>query len=702
MQRALLPSTFLVAMAACGPAAPHANLQQAPGSGDAAEASTPGGRGSGPVVDVAVGWGHACALAQDGSVWCWGANRMGEVGDGTHRVRDTARRVKGLTDAVAISASAFATCAVRRIGTVVCWGSLGGKKSAAPEPIEGVAGAVEVSVAASHACARTSDGHVACWGDNRFGQLGDGTFTQRASAADVAGVEGAVGVATGSNGVSCAWNAEGVAKCWGNDGYGVLGRPTSAKCGATPCDPQPGRIEAPDVIDVAADDHSLCAVERSGDVRCWGVTNSCMRGREGMGGDDEPAWRRSSVVPGLKATALRSNLCALDASGKLSCWGRDALARGVPSPQTCGPGPATDVVPPSATKVAIGLFLSCAVSTEGVTCWGEASDGERGNGNRDAAVRAPVVGILEDAPADEPLPVVALAASLSSTASPGFALVWKNAVLHTREHEPVGRLAPYEDDQRGESYDFRTLVRVVDVSGEWATIETTPSDARELQCSGERLERPYRLRASVRMRDLSPVVARDVTATFEDGTEISVGKGTAVEPVKGGFQIEGLRIALPLDPSAFGLSFEKPGLESVPRTDRWLADDARVFLGGLRVATRRTFGLGAIELRGDTQLATIASPCLTMRVRVEGDPVASGGGAGIFDMGGGRSFRIAAGAPAYWSNGTSAGETTSQWSSSSAPETIDGRMCFKLGEVAICHDPNDVTAPSSESAAHER
>lgn len=75
------------------------------------------------IVQLSPGQRHSCALASAGSVHCWGANDLGQLGDGTGRASATqAVQVRGVDDAVQISASSDATCALRADTTVVCWG----------------------------------------------------------------------------------------------------------------------------------------------------------------------------------------------------------------------------------------------------------------------------------------------------------------------------------------------------------------------------------------------------------------------------------------------------------------------------------------------------------------------------------------------------------------------------------------------------
>ena len=145
---------------------------------------------------IAAGADHALALHNDGSVVAWGGNGLGQLGVGTtaeHWFPTATLLTAGIT---AIAAGGNTSLAVRVGGAVLSWGSraLGGGplapfSRATPEPVVGLDTAVAVAVGVGHALALRSDGSVASWGDNSFGQLGDGTLTERFTAVAVTGLD---------------------------------------------------------------------------------------------------------------------------------------------------------------------------------------------------------------------------------------------------------------------------------------------------------------------------------------------------------------------------------------------------------------------------------------------------------------------------------------------------------------------------------
>ena len=144
------------------------------------------------VTMIATGDNHTCARTNAGGVKCWGSNTFGQFGDGTTTNRVVAVDVTGLASGVmSIGAGSFFTCALINTGGVKCWGAnvygqLGDGTTTdrvSPVASNGISNsASRMSAGGYHACISTITGSVKCWGNNSHGQLGDGTTTNRSSA----------------------------------------------------------------------------------------------------------------------------------------------------------------------------------------------------------------------------------------------------------------------------------------------------------------------------------------------------------------------------------------------------------------------------------------------------------------------------------------------------------------------------------------
>jgi hypothetical protein len=133
-------------------------------------------------ISVAAGASHTCAILADETVWCWGGNSSGQLGDGTTTSRDIPRPVTGLTGVRAVTAGANYSCALLRNNTVVCWGDnrVGTVGDGTAEPrlrptaVAGLASVARVTAGHQHACAVTTSGDVYCWGRADMARLPPG------------------------------------------------------------------------------------------------------------------------------------------------------------------------------------------------------------------------------------------------------------------------------------------------------------------------------------------------------------------------------------------------------------------------------------------------------------------------------------------------------------------------------------------------
>jgi alpha-tubulin suppressor-like RCC1 family protein len=189
------------------------------------------------VAAIAARSEHTCALTSAGAVKCWGENDIGELGDGTTTEHKTPVAVTGLTSGVAAIAAGDAhTCALTSSGGVRCWGwnvagELGDGTTTehdTPVAVSGLAsGVAAIAAGGFHTCALTSSGVAKCWGANGSGDLGDATTTDRLIPADVSGLASGVAAIAAGYSHTCALTTSGVAKCWGANHFGQLGDGTT-------------------------------------------------------------------------------------------------------------------------------------------------------------------------------------------------------------------------------------------------------------------------------------------------------------------------------------------------------------------------------------------------------------------------------------------------------------------------------------------
>ncbi|MBI3732089.1 MAG: PKD domain-containing protein, partial [Chloroflexi bacterium] len=331
---------------------------------------------------------HTCVLTTGGGVKCWGYNFDGELGDGTTTNRTTPVDVSGLTsDVIAIAAGGSHTCALTTGGGVKCWGYNGygelgdgttTQRLTAVDVVGLTSGVSAIAGGGYHTCALTTGGGVKCWGYNGNGELGDGTTTNRSTPVDVSGLtSGVVAIATGYF-HTCALITSGGVKCWGYNFDGELGDGTTTQ-----------RLTAVDVSGltsgasaIAAGSWHTCALTTSGGVKCWGYNGN------GELGDGTTANRSTLVdVSGLTSAVIAIatggyHTCALTTGGGVKCWGYNyygELGDGTTTQRTIPVG--VSGLTSGVSVIAAGWHHTCALTTGGgVKCWGANYDGQLGDG----------------------------------------------------------------------------------------------------------------------------------------------------------------------------------------------------------------------------------------------------------------------------------------------------------------------------------
>ena len=153
------------------------------------------------VVAVSLGGSHSAAIKSDGSLWLWGENNVGQLGNGT--TTNSNIPVKVMDDVVAVSLRGACSAAIKSDGSLWTWGQndcgqLGnGTIVGSSTPVKVLEDVTAVSLSGSHSAAIKTDGSLWTWGINGGGQLGDGTTSQRLSPIKV--LDGVIAVSLGGS-----------------------------------------------------------------------------------------------------------------------------------------------------------------------------------------------------------------------------------------------------------------------------------------------------------------------------------------------------------------------------------------------------------------------------------------------------------------------------------------------------------------------
>ena len=400
------------------------------GFGQVGSGSTAGGSFGTPiavsaiamVTAVAAGGAHTCAALSDGTVECWGANDIGQLGNGRNTGPEscgvammdpcsTTPVLAGGIGTAMVTAGGAHTCALFTDGTVSCWGANG---SSTPAVLSAIPGATSISAGAAHTCVVVSDGTLRCWGQNSVGQLGNGTTASSAVPVAVSGITSATAVSVGGS-QSCALLADGTVRCWGFAATGALGNGSStgpqtckindmtdAACSTTPVAVS-GIMTA---VAISVGGAHACAALSDGTVRCWGQNSD---GQLGNGTNSGPelcqqivACSTTPVASGGVATAATvsagaAHTCALLDTGSLLCWGHNGfgqLGTGIGGGHLSAPASVVGIA--AAVAISAGNAHTCARLLDStLSCWGSNGFGQLGSGTTGGSSPTPAaVGAL--------------------------------------------------------------------------------------------------------------------------------------------------------------------------------------------------------------------------------------------------------------------------------------------------------------------
>jgi len=338
---------------------------------------------------IEAGSGHTVALRNDGTVWTWGRNQSGQLGDGTTANRLIPVQVLGgatgnlfLRNVIAIAAGDGHTVALRYDGTVWAWGAnesgqLGDGTTTdrlTPVQVAGLSNVTAIAAGGSHTVAiQGEDSVVWAWGSNQSGQLGDGTTIDRHTPVQVLEVYGGIAAIAAGDAHTIAFEKLGYGQfwAWGSNQKGQLdGNPGPDRPTPSPV------IDAAAVIAAGGSHTTIFAIEIGGGPFAWGNNSSGQLG-DGTTTDGNTMVHLPGDVTAL--TAGDSHTVALLENGTVWAWGNNGSGR-------LGDGTTTNRLTPvpifgNVIAIAAGGSHTVALLEDGtIWTWGNNQWGQLGDG----------------------------------------------------------------------------------------------------------------------------------------------------------------------------------------------------------------------------------------------------------------------------------------------------------------------------------
>jgi len=363
-----------------------------------------GSTGLSGVIAIAGGGGSGYALKSDGTVWAWGANAYGQLGNNSTTVSHVPVQVldstgsTGLTGVTAVAAGGWSGYALKSDGTVWAWGlnssgQLGNDVTTdnhVPVQVLGLTGVTAIASKYESGYALKSDGTVWAWGYNSDGELGNNLITNSPVAVQVSGLSGVTAIAGGGY-FGYALKSDGTVWDWGANFNGQLGNNSTTESHVPVKVSGLTGIGSASPAPIAAGGNSGYALKPDGTVWAWGSNAFGQLGNNSATDSSVPVQVVDSTgltgLSGVTAVAGGTNSgYALKADGTVWAWGQNSSGQ-------LGNNSTTDSSVPvqvldstgstglsGVTAIAAGTLSGYALKSDGtVWAWGQNSSGQLGN-----------------------------------------------------------------------------------------------------------------------------------------------------------------------------------------------------------------------------------------------------------------------------------------------------------------------------------
>ena len=343
---------------------------------------------------------HMCGFRANGKLYCWGANNVRQIGDGSYNNNGNVfptEVIGNITFTTAVRGQA-SSCGLNASGVAYCWGSntegtLGNGtaysgSTSVPTAVIMPSGITFSSLYGSNNahCALTASGQGYCWGFGDYDKLGTGTGSvYQPTPMVMPSGESFSTIGMGGN-HGCALSTTSNVYCWGYGGDGALGDGSFGSFGTPHLTPSPLGVT---FTDIEAAWRTTCGLTTTGTVYCWGYDYEGAVGNGSPGQETVGTPTLVTMPSGVTFTALAAHgngFCALAATtGRPYCWGSNALGEVGNNTTSTVYQPTGVVMPSGVSFVSIvgGERSNCGLTAGGAAyCWGHNEYGGLGLGSR--------------------------------------------------------------------------------------------------------------------------------------------------------------------------------------------------------------------------------------------------------------------------------------------------------------------------------
>lgn len=269
------------------------------------------------------------------------------------------------------------SCLVDQTGKISCTGPTINDASV-PKPWIDAMNVVDMD-SMDHSCIVTASGQVHCYGEGSNGELGNGVGFDSAQAVQVTSITDAVQVAVGFS-HTCVLRENGKVACFGRNVEGQLGTGNMDTGTGLPVEV----TGLSNVVKIEAGDYFNCALDAKGRVACWGYNSNGRLGLSHDGHQSAPVYLNfeQEFITDLQVGLYHS--CVLSESGKVFCWGENNKGSSGHDSMQDLTSPEEVTIPGLARQIALGDDHTCVLNdSDNVYCFGDNSEGQLGQSNYD-------------------------------------------------------------------------------------------------------------------------------------------------------------------------------------------------------------------------------------------------------------------------------------------------------------------------------